>query len=80
LENKSYCIKNQEYSKEEYQLKKQELLKDKNHFSVYYDNLSKRGNNFGSTNVEGDLIFKSENIKNGNLCYNVKDGRNLILV
>ena len=80
LENQAYCIRNEQYTKEEYLAKKQELLKDKNNFSRNYSNIFQKWSNFGSTNVEGNMVFNSQNIKNSNLCYNVKDGNNLILV
>jgi len=41
LEHKSYCINNIEYSKEEYELKKKEILDDKNAYFQRFLNLDK---------------------------------------
>ncbi len=80
LENKKYCIKNIEYSKEEYLKKKWEILEKKLEFSQYYLQLNKTANNIASTNVTGQFCVESDNIENGYFSYRLHSGRNVIFV
>ncbi len=80
LEWKKYHIENKEYSKEEYKIKKEEILKDKNNFIEYRNKVGKKLTNFGSTEVTGNSILESTNVENGNYLYRVHGGRNLIMV
>ncbi|MDD5770397.1 MAG: hypothetical protein PHE25_05500 [Candidatus Gracilibacteria bacterium] len=80
LENKSYCIKNKQYEKNEYLKEKQEILKDKNNFLKYYKEIKDIGKNIGSTNSIGRYIIKSENVENGFIVSNTRNGRNVVFV
>jgi hypothetical protein len=46
LENTAFHIRNQQYTKEEYAIKKKELLQEKNKFMTYYHTLQNKGKNF----------------------------------
>lgn len=52
LENKSYCIHNKQYTKEEYLQEKNRILQEKNKFLTWYKELNQPGKNYGSTAVE----------------------------
>ena len=80
LENQSYCIHNQAYEKSEYFAKKNELLKQKDKFLTWFLEIPVTGKNFASTNVTGNFVNKSENIVDGYFDYQVKDGRNVVLM
>ena len=80
LENASYCINNQQYSKEQYLEKKTELLKDKQKFLSYYDALENKWKNHNSTNVSGDNIIESEEVSNGSFVFNLKNWNNTLFV
>jgi len=51
LENKKYFIQNKEYSREDYLVKKEEVLKLKNNFDNFYSKVSKKGKNLASQNT-----------------------------
>jgi len=80
LQNQSYCINNKSYPKEEYYLKKESLLKQKDMFLTWYGNLPAKGINRASQNVEGSAITKSANIEKWSIVYQVDTWRNLIMV
>ncbi len=80
LDNKSYCIKNIEYSKEEYFEIKQKLLLQKENFDSRYQNLEMKLNNFASKNVAGVNIVESTNITNWYNLNQVDTWNNLICV
>ena len=81
LENASYCIENQQYSKEEYSEKKNELLAKKESFESQYTILSCLGENHGSSNIEnGNFVLNSENVENGMYSFNLKDAKNTLVV
>ncbi len=80
LEWKKYHIENKEYSKEEYEIKKQDILKDKDKFIEYRNWVSKKLTNFWSTDAIGNSILESTNVENGSYLYRVHGGRNLIMV
>jgi len=48
-------------------------------FMEWYMKVSNMGNNLASTDVVGNAIVKSENIENGLIVYQVKNGRNLFM-
>ncbi|MDD5770359.1 MAG: hypothetical protein PHE25_05305 [Candidatus Gracilibacteria bacterium] len=80
LQNKSYCIGNKQYSKEEYTKKKEDTLKDKNSFLSFYKHISTRkATNIGSENVSGNSIIKSSNIENGGCIANMHNGYNILI-
>jgi hypothetical protein len=78
--NASYCINNQQFPKEEYQIKKEELLKQKNMFSKIKTNIFSQMGNLNAPNSSGGGIVNSENIQNGYLVLNAKNARNAILL
>lgn len=80
LQNQSFCINNKSYSREEYLLKKDDLLKQKDMFLTWYGNLSAKGINRASQNVEGSAITKSVNIEKWSIVYQVDTWRNLVMV
>lgn len=77
LENQSYCIHNQQYSKDVYLEKKQEILSKKIAFDELYSNL-RPAKNKNTKNCIGTCIYQCENIENGNLVRNMTDSRNII--
>ncbi len=79
LENKSYCINNQQYTKEDYFDKKNELLSQKSMFIQWFENVNHIGKNYWSKNVTWMFIQDSENIENGYLSYQIKSWRNIVL-
>lgn len=80
LENKSYCISNKEFTKEEYFSQKKAILDNKEKFEEWFGNLSRIGKNIGSTNVNGNSIINSTNIVNWCFVNQVENGKNLIMV
>ena len=80
LENKSYCINNIEYTKDEYFTKKEEILKNKKEFETYYENIWNFWKNlWNNKNTNSLFAINSENIDKGVFLYNVKNGKNVIL-
>jgi hypothetical protein len=79
LHNKKYCIQNKEFDKESYFKEKEFILAKKNEFSSYFEALEKRGRNFWSSDINGNFIIYSENVENGVMVYQVKNGKNIIL-
>ncbi len=80
LENQKYMIGNKQYTKVEYENKKQEILRDKQNFDANYRHISaKKWRNLASTNVKWDYIVKSSNIKNGSWVVNIHDSRNVVI-
>jgi hypothetical protein len=52
MENASYCIKNEQYEKEEYLKKKAEILKDKKSFQTIWEHIQRNiVMNFASESV-----------------------------
>lgn len=80
LENQQYHIENKKYSKQDYEVKKKEILSQKNEFNNFYNWLNKKGLNYWSNSVSWSYILNSENITNWNLLYQVKNWKNLLLV
>ncbi len=80
LINKSYCINNIEYTKEDFYSKKYEILNKKTEFMSWYKKLKSTGLNIWSSSVEGNFIMDSENISNGFAVWQVKDWKNLFMV
>ncbi len=81
LENKSYCINNIQYDKEEYLQKKQEILSQKYRFEEWYlSKVNKHWKNLASKNVKWNFIVKSENIENGYFVDNSKNCKNVIFL
>ena len=80
LENQSYCIENKVFSKEEYLLKKEKILMQKNNFFQRYLKLTNQWNNFWSQNTNGNYILLSQDVSFWKFCYKVKNWHNIILV
>ena len=80
MTNASYCIKNKQYSKEQYEAVKEKMLRDQKGFEKYYQSLPKDGENLVSTDTAGTYITNSRNVKNGYYSYNITNGKNLLLV
>ncbi len=78
LSNASYCIRNQQFTEEEYQEKKQELLSQKQLFETRYKEIAVAGQNLASANCKGNFIIKSTNVENGINAYQINNGRNII--
>jgi hypothetical protein len=77
LENKTYCIRNRQYSKEEYELQKKYLLSQKDKFiSTYNDILQRRWMNTWDT-ITGASNIMCFDIEQWYYNYAVKDGRNV---
>ena len=77
LENKTYCINNKQYTKNEYTIKKVEELKDKSAFMKRYYDLTSQAINYASQSVSGNFLVESEDIENGYFTYKIKTGRNI---
>ncbi|MEK7546691.1 MAG: hypothetical protein AAB536_00710 [Patescibacteria group bacterium] len=89
LRNKSHCIFNEQYSKEEYLKKISEFHGES---KKAYDLLKKRAQEFwaslpekhsrgyGNVNVSGDYIYHSKNTKNGFLVSDVEDSKYVSLI
>ena len=80
LENKSYYIKSQEYSPEEYKQKAKELLDQRKLYPDFFAQLSYEWKNFGSTDVTGKFVLKSQDVEDGLYSLEIKDGKNLLMV
>ncbi len=80
LQNKTYCINNIEYSKDEYSKQKEEfLINRKNEYQKLLNNLNKRWSNFWSINCNWTYIVESENVENWCYDYRIKNWRNVFL-
>ncbi|MDD5770355.1 MAG: hypothetical protein PHE25_05285 [Candidatus Gracilibacteria bacterium] len=79
LENKSYCIGNKEYSKENFEKYKKEILKEKNDFLKNYKLSNHDFTNYGSVNVKGKGLFFCDNVENGYFFKRLKNGRNVLI-
>ena len=77
LENQSYCIKNEKYTKEEYIDMKNTILKNKKDFSQKYKNYNLK--NFSSINCLWYWVIKSENAQSCYAISEVKNSKNTIM-
>jgi len=80
LQNSSYFIENKKYTKDEYLIKKSEILKNKTEFSNFYKNLKTKWNNNWSLDINWEFILDSENISNWKYVNNTKNAKNVIFV
>lgn len=78
LQNQSYCIKNKQYSEEEYKKLKEELFLAKNKFLDFYRNLKVEKWMLISENCSWKFIVKSNNIENWSFIYNINNWRNIV--
>lgn len=79
LENKKYCIENQEYSKEEYFHKKNTILEEKRKFLNYYNSVNKRALNYASKNCSWNALYFCENVEQSYFFVRLKNGRNVMI-
>ncbi len=77
LQNKKYHIENKEYSREEYETEKKNILKQKELFIDYFKKLTNKAINYGSKNSSGNAIYFCENLENGFFMSRLKDGKNV---
>ena len=80
LVNQSYCIENTQYTKEEYVMKKKQLLSEHHNFAKRYSMISNDSKNIGSENSTGKCVLYSEDVQNGVFVTQVRHGRNLVVV
>ena len=80
LTNAAYCIKNKQYTKEQYEAVKVKMLRDQKWFEKYYESLPKDGENLVSTDTTGVYITNSRNVQDWYYSYNITHGKNLVLV
>jgi len=78
LQNQSYCIKNKQYSKEEYEIKKAELLANKNIFEEFYGKINSKPKNIDAKNSDWTLLVGCENITNAISVNYMKQGKNVM--
>ncbi|EKE26116.1 MAG: hypothetical protein ACD_4C00428G0001 [uncultured bacterium (gcode 4)] len=78
LQNQSYCIKNKNYSKDEYIKLKNEIFSAKKVFLELYKKLQLNNSQLISKNSSWKFIIKSDNVENWNFIYNVNNGRNVM--
>jgi len=80
LENKSYCIRNKQYTREEYLEQKKKFLQQKSGFEKVIANLPIKSNNYGSKEIQGNHIVMSNNVKNWYFVNRLENGHNVICV
>ncbi len=81
LENASYCIKNKQYTKEEYLVFKNKLLRNTDKFEEYYDTWTKKtSRHVASWSVSWRYAVESDNLENAHYPYRVIGWRNLFNV
>ncbi len=78
LENARYCIKNEQYTQEEFVMKKAQLLKQKDRFEEWYSELDNVWVNRNSKHVSWSAIAFSEDVENGYIVSRQKWGRNVV--
>ncbi len=78
LENKTYCIKNKQYSKDEYYKLKSEILSQKDKFNEIFLNLNLWTWQLISKNSDWKFLIKTNNVENWYFVYNINNWRNLI--
>jgi hypothetical protein len=78
IQNISYAINNISYPKEVYFQKKDQILKNKEHFYTNYLKMPSIGGNIGSKNTSGKYCNLSEDVQNGYYSTHIKTGRNVL--
>jgi len=78
LENKSYCIDNIQYSKEDYIPKKDKILSEKSEYNLRISQLDPKGINSGSTDVSWSFVSHSQSVENWYYSYNINQARNIM--
>jgi hypothetical protein len=77
LENASYCIKNQQYTKEEFNRLKNSYL-PRNYYDLRTQTFSHKGINVASSEVSGNGLYQCHKVENGYNILNYTDSRNII--
>ncbi len=78
LQNQSYCFQNKQYTKEEYFIKKNELLQDKLKFDEIYKSISEnRPISYLSENAAWTFNIKDLNVENAYWTNHLSEGRNV---
>ena len=80
LTNQSFCIRNKQYSKEEYTIEKQLILSQKGNYDLRYEQVNNQWNNTNSLNSSGNYIVNSDNVESGMMVYEIENARNIILI
>ena len=79
LENQSYCIRNKQYTKEEYVIEKEKILAQKDKFILSYKSMTAKWQNFGSKDVDWNFVLNSDNVKDGVFANQLKDSKNVVI-
>ncbi len=80
MENQKYCIKNEQYSEEEYFIKKQEILKNKDEFYDFYTKIETTWYNYWSQNVTWNYIVDSKDVENWSYVFNTVNWKNIMFI
>ncbi len=76
LENKSYCINNKQYSKTEYYLEKEKILKNKDRFNNYYLSVDEKWKCIWDNLINSNFAMYSSDVENSDWVYRVENVRN----
>ncbi len=80
LQNQSYCIENKQYTKEAFDIQKQELIAQKNTFDQLYSQLDISKCTISSDQSQGNFIAFSDQVTDGYFIDRVSKGKNLMYV
>jgi len=80
LENKSYCIQNKEYPKEEYLAEKKRILAAKSKYYYWYEHVKNEAINYNAKNSTWNDINFSENVQDGYFANRMYNARNVLFV
>lgn len=81
LEHKTYCIQNEQLTKDQYFEKKYEILQEKHTFENKYRELNPVWDNRGSTNtMNSNFVLNSHDVENGMYSFNLKTAKNTLVV
>ncbi len=78
LENKAYCIKNKQYSREEYNTFKNKILSKKETFVQKFAQIPSQWKNVWSKNTTWSFVIHSENVSDWYFSYNINNSRNIM--
>ena len=77
LDNASYCIRNQQYTKEEFHRMKNSYL-PRQHEELHRKTFTHQGMNVASDNCSGSGMYQCNNVENGYNILNYTDSRNIV--
>jgi len=80
LDNKSYCIKNIQFTKEDYKIEKEKILKNKKDFFDRFNKIDDKWNNFSSNDTNGIFNIQCENVVNWANNYQIKNAKNVMFI